>query len=266
MYEEPYRWVEAIENRRQYLKDQLKKGTPIVSLSCGDGILVLTFNRGTLKLYEIYDRIAFGGIGHPADLEKLRFQLLDLAHVEGFKRSPSDVTGSRLVKYGIAPVVKDAFEEVFKAPYISKVLICELKSRPDSDHFVRLGYDGAFDESSELAIAAATSEIESTMEQYLKGSLKETTLDLNSVFLSALFTWAVGGLCQAEDASQSNLSDPSKYPDEKNIIEYLEMSMRDMSLECVFLNRTASQTSQYREIYRDELVTLLPKSLQYLIK
>ena len=126
MYEEPYRWVEAVHNRRQYLQDQLKQGSPIVALSYTDGIVILTVNRGTPKLYEIYDRIALAGMGHPADLEKLRFQMLDLAHVEGFQRSPSDVTGARLVKYGIAPVIKDAFEEIFKAPYISKILIAEL--------------------------------------------------------------------------------------------------------------------------------------------
>ena len=73
MYEEPYRWIEAVGNRRQYLDEQFAKGSPVVALAYADGILVLTVSRGTPKLYEIYDRIALGGMGHPADLEKLRF-------------------------------------------------------------------------------------------------------------------------------------------------------------------------------------------------
>ena len=100
MYEEPYRWVEAVGNRRHYLDEQFRKGSPVVAASYAEGIVLVTFSRGTPKLYEIYDRLAFAGMGHPADLEKLRFTLLEMAHVEGFNRSPSDVTGARLMKNG----------------------------------------------------------------------------------------------------------------------------------------------------------------------
>ena len=62
MYEEPYRWIEAVGNRRQYLDEQFAKGSPVVALAYADGILVLTVSRGTPKLYEIYDRIALGGM------------------------------------------------------------------------------------------------------------------------------------------------------------------------------------------------------------
>ncbi len=123
MYEEPYRWVEAVGNRRQYLDGQFVQGSPVVGVTCDQGILLMTMSKGTPKLYEIYDRLAFGGMGHPADLERLRFTLLEMAHVEGFNRSASDVTGGRLVKYGMAPVVKQAFEEVLKAPFIVKILL-----------------------------------------------------------------------------------------------------------------------------------------------
>ena len=92
MYEEPYRWVEAVGNRRSYLDEQFKQGSPVVALSYEAGIILATVSKGTPKLYEIYDRIALGGMGHPADLEKLRFSLLEMAHTEGFNRSPSDVT------------------------------------------------------------------------------------------------------------------------------------------------------------------------------
>jgi len=33
MIEEPYRWVEAIANRREYIETQLASGSPIVALS-----------------------------------------------------------------------------------------------------------------------------------------------------------------------------------------------------------------------------------------
>ena len=156
MYEEPYRWVEAVGNRRQYLDDQLKEGTPVVGVAYERGILLMTMSKGTPKLYEIYDRLALGGMGHPADLEKLRFNLLEMAHVEGFNRSVSDVTGSRLVKYGITPVIKQAFEEVFKAPFIVKILLAELGQKSGKDGFLTINYDGTFEEKSRYAVLAAT--------------------------------------------------------------------------------------------------------------
>ena len=33
MYEEPYKWVEAVGNRRQYLDEQFKQGSPVVALA-----------------------------------------------------------------------------------------------------------------------------------------------------------------------------------------------------------------------------------------
>ena len=57
MTEEPYRWVEAIENRREYIENQLAAGSPIAAVSCADGVLLVTVSRERQKLFEIYDRI-----------------------------------------------------------------------------------------------------------------------------------------------------------------------------------------------------------------
>ena len=61
-------------------------------------------------------------MGHPADLEKLRFSLLDMAHVEGFQRSPADVTASRLMKNGLSPTIKQAFEARYPEIEIQSLL------------------------------------------------------------------------------------------------------------------------------------------------
>ena len=42
MLEEPYRWVEAINNRREYVEDQLASGSPVVGTTYADGVLLLT--------------------------------------------------------------------------------------------------------------------------------------------------------------------------------------------------------------------------------
>ena len=46
MTEEPYRWLEAISNRREYIRDQLKGGTPVFAISRPEGILLLGLGQG----------------------------------------------------------------------------------------------------------------------------------------------------------------------------------------------------------------------------
>ena len=190
MYEEPYRWVEAVGNRRTYLDEQFRQGSPVVALGYDGGLLLTTVSKGTSKLYEIYDRIALGGMGHPADLEKLRFSLLEMAHTEGFNRSPSDVTGSRLVKYGIAPVIKQAFEEVYKAPFIVRILLAELGQKPEKDTLLTINYDGTFEELKDYAVLAATKPAQARMQEYVKAQ-KPSLCTLEQGLLLALRTWAL---------------------------------------------------------------------------
>ena len=52
MTEEPYRWLEAIGNRREYVREQLKGGSPVFATASPDGILLL----GALPEYLQIDR------------------------------------------------------------------------------------------------------------------------------------------------------------------------------------------------------------------
>src|SRR2546425_7682184 len=133
MIEEPYRWVEAIANRREYIEDQLRRGSPAVLLNYTDGLLLITVSRETRKVFEIYDRIGFAALGHPADIERMRLAAIDLAHMEGFNRAVSDVSLRRLVTFAMSPALKQAFEQIFSAPYVVKTLLAGLGPTPAED-------------------------------------------------------------------------------------------------------------------------------------
>jgi proteasome alpha subunit len=153
MTEEPYRWLEAITNRREYIEDQLTAGLPVVALSTEPGILLLSIKTSTPKLFEIYDHLALGSLGHPADIEKVRQTVIDAAHVDGFTRSPNDVTARRLVSYNLAPALKNAFEQIFAAPLLFRGILAELGCTAADDVLWRLDYDGSFaaQQGAELA-------------------------------------------------------------------------------------------------------------------
>ena len=265
MYEEPYKWVEAVGNRRQYLDEQFKQGSPVVALAYDAGILLLTVSKGTPKLYEIYDRLALGGMGHPADLEKLRFSLLEMAHVEGFNRSPSDVAGSRMVKYGIAPVIKQAFEEIFKAPFIVKILLAELGQRAGKNSFLVINYDGTFEEGSSCAVLAVSKSVEQDMVSYLRREAP-TMPSLEQAFGIALRTWALGDRLQRKVAEESSEGSPAEgkpeHMEAASLYDYLRERLTEKNVECALLDRDQPGSSKYRTLSSDDVSRLLPKDLR----
>src|SRR5882672_8081009 len=144
MTEEPYRWLEAVANRREYVREQLKGGSPAFAVSLPEGILLLSVGAGQSKVFELFDRHALTGLGHPADLEKIRQAAIDAAHMEAFARAPEDVSLRRLVSYGLSPQLKTNFEQIFTAPFLTELLLAELGSEPVKDLFFRLHFDGSF--------------------------------------------------------------------------------------------------------------------------
>lgn len=238
MFEEPYRWTEAVGNRRAYVDAQLTHGSPVVAVSCQEGILLVTVQRGIPKLYEIYDRIALGGMGHPADLETLRASALDMAHVEGFNRSPSDVTAMRLIKYGLAPVVKRAYEELFRAPLIAKVLLAQMGLHRGQDVLVTLDYDGTFEQSSGRAVLAARTSVADAMRKQLDRSGSLETASIEVALQAALRAWAVGDLAQREDHEANQPADDA--------IDAHLKAVSERVLDMALLDRESAGVSKYR--------------------
>jgi proteasome alpha subunit len=196
MTEEPYRWLEAITNRREYIEDQLSPGAPVVVLSADPGILLLTIKTSTPKLFEIYDHLALGSVGHPADIEKVRQTAIDAAHIEGFQRSPTDVTARRLVSYNLSPALKNAFEQIFSAPLLFRGILAELGATPADDVLWSFDYDGSFvaQGGADLAYGAVTSGPRLVPKEWVgqspkptleRGTLKDATLSALKILLWA---------------------------------------------------------------------------------
>src|SRR3954471_8281213 len=181
MIEEPYRWVEAIANRREYIETQLAQGSPIAAVGYRDGILFLTIGRRSRqKLFEIYNRIAMGAIGHSGDIERLRLAAIELASTEGFTRSAADVSLRRLAHYSLSPVMKTAFEQIYGAPYLARLLFAEVGARAEDDLFLRLEYDGEIASNGatyararqDFAVLSGTRQSVEMMEAFLKSEHK----------------------------------------------------------------------------------------------
>jgi proteasome alpha subunit len=198
-------------------------------------------------------------------LEKLRFSLLEMAHVEGFNRSPSDVTGARLMKNGLAPVIKQAFEEIYKAPFIVKILLAEVGFKPEKDTFLTVNYDGTFEEMAGWAVLAATPAVQQDMSACLKRETGLVSASLTRAVSSALQAWALGSMAQqrAEAEGDQEAPEPATFtPDMTALFAHLRETVAEKTIECAVMERGAPSSSKYRALTADELGGLLPSEMK----
>ena len=173
MTEEPYRWLEAIGNRREYIRDQLKGATPVFALSRPEGILLLGVGQGQSKVFEIYDRHAFAALGHPVDIEKVRQAAIEAAHIEGFNRSSKDVTLRRLISFALSTTLKSSFEQIFSPPLMVESIFAEVAGDPAQDVLVRVHYDGNHHyETSGLLVVHSEPRLEKEAFAWIKRTLQ----------------------------------------------------------------------------------------------
>jgi len=257
MIEEPYRWVEAIANRREYIEAQLAPGSPIAALGYRDGILFLTLGKTRQKVFEIYDRIAMGAIGHPGDIERLRMAAIELASTEGFTRSAADVSLRRLVHYSLSPVMKSAFEQVYGPPYLARMLFAEVGGRPEEDSFLGVEYDGeiATDGATyaqarqDFAVLSGTRQSRKLMEAFLKDQ-HAPDASFEVALNSALDAWSIGHM-----TLQTN--DAKELPERAAVTKYRKEQLSNSGIEAALLERDSSRAIRYHSLSDTELRSLI---------
>lgn len=243
MFDEPFRWMEAISTRHSYVQEKLKKGQPVLAVPYKDGALVMGFTAQPGKIFEVYDRIALGSIGHPADVERLRMTLLDMAHMEGFNRSDKDVTLARLLQFGIAPAMKQNFEEVMRAPYLVKLLFAEI----DFDNqplFFRLNYDGHW-EMFKKGVVISGNDKESGWIQKQIEQTDFASFSLEQALKEACRLWEEGkkqGASKSEDADEQPTT--------------LAEAFDQWTLEAAVLSTVTERKALYRAVTPDEIEPL----------
>jgi len=257
MIEEPYRWVEAIANRREYIEAQLAPGSPIAALGYRGGILFVTLGQTRQKIFEIYDRVAMGAIGHPGDIERLRMAAIELASTEGFTRSATDVSLRRLVHYSLSPVMKSAFEQIYGPPYLARMLFAEVGQQPEEDLFLRVEYDGEIATNGatyaqarrDFAALSGTQQSRQLMEEFL-ATQHAPDANLETALNSALDAWSIGHMTlQSSDAKEQ--------PERAVVRQHRQEQLANAGIEAALLERDASRAIRYRSLSDNELRPLI---------
>jgi Proteasome subunit. len=257
MIEEPYRWVEAIANRREYIEAQLASGSPIAAVGYRDGILFLTLGQTRQKIFEVYDRIVMGAIGHPGDIERLRMAAIELASTEGFTRSAADVSLRRLVYYSLSPLMKGAFEQIYGPPYLARMLFAEVGQRPEEDLFLRVEYDGEIASNGatfaqvrqDFGVLSGTRQSRELMESFLK-SEHRADASFETALNAALEAWAIGHMTL-------QTSDAKELPERAAVAKYRQEQLANTGIEAGVLERDTGMAIRYRSLSDTELRPLI---------
>jgi proteasome alpha subunit len=133
---------QLMKDRAEYARKGIARGKSIVGLEYIDGILMLGENAsGTLhKISEIYDRIAFAGVGKFNEFEQLRIGGIRRADLTGYAYSRSDVTAKSLAN-AYAQTLGHIFTQEVK-PYEVEVMVAEIGDDPVDSQLFKVTYDG----------------------------------------------------------------------------------------------------------------------------
>lgn len=242
----PYDWQQTLRQKADYVEDRLREGSPVVGLSCHEGVLLVTVRRAQQqKIFEIYDRLAFAGLGNQSDLETIRQIAVDFAHAEGFARSPQDVSIQRVVGVALSPAMKRSFSDPLRLPLVVRGLFAQLGETPESDLFYLLNYDGEFTMTHRFGVAAGTESAREAMERVLSSRNTKKALKRDAAIELALEAWAIGRREQ-ETTSQSDWR------------AVLSESLQTGTAEAALLERASQRERRFRFLSADELRPFLP--------
>jgi proteasome alpha subunit len=163
---------QMMKDKAEYARKGIARGRSLVALEYQDGILLVAENPSTLlhKISEIYDRIAFAGVGKYNEFENLRIAGVRHADLKGYSYGREDVTAKALAN-AYSQALGNIFTEGIK-PFEVEVLVVEvaLDANGKSEMYHVL-YDGYIeDERNYAAMGGQAEEIRRFLkEQYREG-------------------------------------------------------------------------------------------------
>jgi proteasome alpha subunit len=142
---------QLMKDRAEYARKGIARGKSIAAVEYADGILLVAENpSGTLhKIGEIYDRIAFAGVGKYSEFETLRVAGIRHADLKGFSYARGDVTAKSLAN-AYCHALGQIFTQEVK-PYEVGIMVAEVGDSSETNLLFKLTYDGTLTAEDDVA-------------------------------------------------------------------------------------------------------------------
>jgi proteasome alpha subunit len=150
---------QVMKDRADYARKGIARGRSLVALEYAEGIVIVAENpsRTLFKISEVYDRIAFAGVGKYNEFQMLKIGGVRLADMKGFQYSREDVTANSLAN-AYAQTLGQVFTHEMK-PYEVEILVAQVGAGPDDpNELFHILYDGTLMDESDFTVLGGDAE------------------------------------------------------------------------------------------------------------
>jgi proteasome alpha subunit len=149
---------QVMKDRADYARKGIARGRALVAVRYVDGIALVAENPSdTLrKISEIYDRIAFAGVGKYNEFDQLRVAGVRAADLKGFQYSRDDVDARSLANQ-YAQILGQIFTHEMK-PMEVEILVAEVGANGADDQLFHILYDGTVMDERQFSVLGGDAE------------------------------------------------------------------------------------------------------------
>jgi proteasome alpha subunit len=147
-----------MKDRADYARKGIARGRSLCAITFQDGIVIVAENpSNTLrKVSEIYDRIAFAGVGKYNEFDQLRVAGIRAADIKGYQYSRDDVDARSLANQ-YAQILGQIFTHEMK-PMEVEILVAEVGVVVGTDQLFHILYDGTVMDEQRFTVLGGDSD------------------------------------------------------------------------------------------------------------
>lgn len=149
---------QLINDRATFAQKGIARGRSLIGVIFNEGILLVAENTSASlnKTSEIYDRIAFAGVGRYNEFDRLREAGIRWADSTGYSYSRQDVDARALANF-YAQYLGDMFTEGHK-PLEVEILVAQLGQGWRQTKLYKIAYEGTITDELDFAVLGGDSE------------------------------------------------------------------------------------------------------------
>ena len=217
---------QLMKDRSDYAHKGIARGRSVIGLEYAEGLLFLAENASATlhKISEVYDKIAFAGVGKYSEFEELRIAGIRLADLRGCQYGREDVKARDLAN-AYSQALSTIFTQQMK-PYEIELLVGEVDGEDDGTSIYHILFDGSVsDEDQYVAMGGHAEELTDALrDRYQAG-------------------WDLATAVRAAVQLLATVPETREVPAEQ--------------LEAGVLDRTSAQRRTFRRLLKDEVSSYL---------
>src|SRR5665213_2587327 len=150
---------QIMKDRAEYAQKGIARGRALIAVVYNEGIVMVAENpsRTLHKISEIYDRVAFAGVGKYNEFDQLRVAGIRHADTKGYSYSRDDVDARSLANV-YAQYLGQVFTQEMK-PLEVEILVAELGATPDLNRLYHIAYDGTVADEQRFVVLGGEAEV-----------------------------------------------------------------------------------------------------------